>query len=141
MTDIPGDLKIRVRSQSLPLLKRGSFTAAQALAIPLREGLSWSFDGGHGGFGPPSEPAWFVFSIGWHEDMAGKGYEDTCAAAAHLAAHLVSAAEWPAAEVHVRSMPVIEFSFDFIATSVPLPAHPGPGLPDAFAARVAAMIR
>ena len=70
-------------------------------------------------------PAWglarsagrlIAFSFGWREEFTGQGFEDLCAFAADLAAHLASAdAGWPGGEAAVWSLAVVDAQFMFQA--------------------------
>ena len=112
---IPPDLDVRTPD--------GYRAASQILALSPR--LLPVYDG-HAGFGWAAgldlPPCAFTFSHGWHEDVAGYGYEDVCEMAAVLGARLAGEnLAWPSGEAHVRGLPVTSFEFEFAVTPERLP--------------------
>ena len=118
------------------LLVSGGKAASEVLALPGR--LHGVYDGTvpFGGFAGLDVPGCtFIFGMGWHQDFAGRGFEDMCEAAAVLGARLAGEKPgWPSGEAHVRSLPVTGFTFEFAVTPERLPVveHKAAGVVDAW---------
>lgn len=112
---IPPDLRVTTPEGAIP--------AAHVLALPNR--LEAIYDGHilFGGLhGLDIAGCAFVFGVGWHTSMAGRGYEDTCHMAAVLGARLAGQnPDWPSGEAHVRGLPVVDTRFEFAVTPGWLP--------------------
>ena len=111
MLAIPDDLVITIdRSPSEAILT----PVSQILAVPAVAEPIW--DGPDAPAAAP-EPPFILFSFGWMRHFAGNGFEDVCRMAARIGAHLAAIEDgWPAAEAHLRSLPVVDTSFRFFVS-------------------------
>jgi hypothetical protein len=110
--EIPADLVVTVWQSP------DEFTVIpvrQILDVPT--GIKGVSDGPQGFAAPPERP-FILFDAGWHKDLAGRGFEDFCRMAAEIASHLAAInGDWPSSgEAHVRSLPVVDTKFSFVAT-------------------------
>ena len=117
---IPSDLRV------------GTRLAYDVLALPDRVPGVYDGDIVQAFTAGPLPEAGFMFSIGWHQDIAAQGWEDLCQMAAILGARLAGEKPaWPSGLAHIRSLPVVQATVDFLVTPehVSVAEHKGYAVP------------